>query len=76
MAVLLFLSRFGFRGTVWMRRASYVFALVMFSNGLLHIAASLTLGRPAPGVYSSPLLLAASAYLLVSAQRYGRQKQA
>jgi hypothetical protein len=35
----------------------------MFANGIGHIVASLYRGRMMPGVYSSPLLVAASAYL-------------
>jgi hypothetical protein len=68
--VLLLLSRFAFRGSVWMRPLSYVLSIIMIGNGLLHIGASLYLGRAAPGVYSSPLLLAASAYLFISVLRF------
>jgi len=71
--ILLFLSRFAFRGSAWMRPLSYFLSIIMLGNGLLHIGASLYLGRAAPGVYSSPLLLAASAYLFVSVRRYWRQ---
>jgi hypothetical protein len=43
---------------------SYVFAALMLGNGLLHILGSLYLKRLMPGVYSAPLLLAGSIYLL------------
>ncbi|MEW6208851.1 MAG: HXXEE domain-containing protein [Acidobacteriota bacterium] len=66
---LLSLSAFAFRGAKWMRTLSYVFALVMLANGLLHIAGSIYLGRWMPGVYSSPLLLAAAINLLVAVRR-------
>jgi hypothetical protein len=71
--ILLFLSRFAFRGSAWMRPLSYLLSIIMLGNGLLHIGASLYLGRAAPGVYSSPLLLAASAYLFVSIRRHWKQ---
>ena len=58
-------SYFVWKGRWAMRPISYVFAGVMFLNGLLHIANSLYMGRFMPGVYSSPLLLAASMALIV-----------
>ena len=65
--LLLSLSRFAFRGARWMTPVSYVFGALMFLNGSLHIAGSFYLGRLMPGVYSAPLLLAGSIYLLASA---------
>lgn len=62
--VLLLLSPFAFRQREWIRRLSYPFAILMLLNGLGHIAWSFYLGRLAPGVYSAPLLLASSIYLL------------
>lgn len=73
--VLLFLSLFVFAGATWMRPLSYFFATVMMGNGLAHIAASLYLSRPAPGVYSSPLLLVAAGFLLVASFRCGEHRQ-
>jgi Protein of unknown function with HXXEE motif len=64
--VLLLLSPFAFRQKLWMKRASYPFAVLMLLNGLGHIAGSFYLGRLMPGVYSAPLLLASSIYLLWS----------
>lgn len=71
-AVLVFtyLSRFAFRGVKWMKPVSYFVAIVMLFNGIQHLIASVYLQRAAPGVYSSPLLVAAAAYLLVIVQRY------
>jgi len=71
-AVLLGLSRFVYRGAKWMRPAAYLFAALMIANALGHVAgtlagrtvASVPVRRPMPGFYSSPLLLAASLYLL------------
>jgi hypothetical protein len=54
---------------------SYVFGILMLCNALVHLAASLELERPMPGLYSSPLLLAASAYLLVTVNQLRRSKQ-
>ncbi len=60
------LSRFAFRGDRWLRPLSYALSLIMVGNGLAHVAASAYLGRPAPGVLSSPLLLLSGGYLLVA----------
>jgi hypothetical protein len=67
--ILLLLSPFAFREKVWMRLLSYPFAVLMLLNGMGHIAGSFYLGRLAPGVYSAPLLLTASIYLLWSVRR-------
>jgi len=44
----------------------------MLGNGVLHIIGSFYLGRLMPGVYTAPLLLAGSAYLLWSLRQDGR----
>jgi len=71
--ILLLLSPFAFRKSGresgWMKLLSYLFAILMLLNGLGHIAGSFYLGRLAPGVYSAPLLLAGSIYLLWSVRR-------
>ncbi len=66
---LLALSTFAFRGVRWMVPVSYVFGILMFMNGMGHVLSSLYLRRWMPGVYSSPLLLAASVYLLAGARQ-------
>ena len=53
------------KGRWAMRPISYVFAGFMLLNGLLHIAGSFYTGTFMSGVYSSPLLLAASVFLIV-----------
>lgn len=61
----------GFRVVAW------IAALIMFGNGLAHIAATIAgqtfadiaIARPAPGFDSSPLLLATSAWLMVRLRR-------
>jgi hypothetical protein len=68
--VLLALSVFAWRGRKWMVPLAYVFGIIMFVNGLGHFVASVYMGRPMPGVYSSPLLLAGSVYLLIAARRF------
>lgn len=66
--LLLFLSRFAFRGCGWMRPVSCALAVLMVGNALGHLAVSAALARPMPGVYSSPLLLAAAVHLLLKAR--------
>jgi len=67
--IVLLLAPFAFRQREWIRLLSYPFAILMLLNGLGHIAGSFYLGRLMPGVYSAPLLLAASIYLLWSVRR-------
>ena len=62
-------SYFVWKGRWAMRPISYVFAAVMLSNGLLHIAGAIYLGQFMSGVYSSPLLLVASIALIVYTKR-------
>jgi hypothetical protein len=47
---------------------AYPFAILMFANGLGHIAAALVRRRFISGVYWSPVLLLASRCLLICAQ--------
>jgi len=49
--------------------ASCVLGVLMTCNALGHLGGSLYLGRAMPGVYSSPVLLAASLWLLYEARR-------
>jgi hypothetical protein len=70
--VLLAVSVLVFRGVRQMRPLSYALASVMMLNGLGHIAASVRLNTPVPGVYSAPPLLATAVFLFVSARRYGQ----
>jgi hypothetical protein len=69
---LLALAPLAFRGNRWLVRLSYPFAGLMFANGLGHIAYSLYNRTLMPGVWSSPLLLAASVWLIISARRSPR----
>ena len=65
-------SFFVWKGRWAMRPISYVFAVFMLINGLLHIAFSLYLRELMPGVYSSPLLIAASIALIAYTRAYQR----
>jgi hypothetical protein len=57
------------RGQRWIRTASLVLAVMMVGNALGHLGSSLYWGRAAPGVYSSPFLLATAVALFVTAWR-------
>src|SRR3981081_2803936 len=71
--LLLALTPFAHRNSRALRPLAWLFAGVMLLNGLGHTifttlgrtAASVQFQRPAPGFYSSPLLLLASTYLFV-----------
>jgi hypothetical protein len=57
------------RGARWIRVVSLVLSIVMIGNALGHLGASLYWGRVAPGAYSSPVLLLAAIFLLITATR-------
>src|SRR5438270_7289475 len=71
--VFLLLTPFAFRNAWWLRPLAYFYAGVHFLNGMGHTLATIFgqtvstvhFSRPAPGFYSSPLLFAASIYLLL-----------
>ena len=66
-------SYFVWTGRWAMRPISYVFAGFMLLNGLLHIAGSFYMGTFMPGVYSSPLLLATSIFLIVRTRAHNAE---
>jgi hypothetical protein len=66
-APLVFAARRG------MRFLTYPLGVLMTANALQHVAGSFYLGRPMPGVYSSPLLLAASVWLLAETRKEKRR---
>ena len=72
--MLLAASYFVWKGRWAMRPISYVFAVFMLVNGLLHIAHSLYMREFMPGVYTSPLLLAASIALIAYTRAYQRAR--
>ena len=71
-SVLLLFSTPAFRGARWMVWLAYPLGVIMVLNGVGHLAGSIYLGRPMPGVYSSPLLLTAAAFLLTQARKVQR----
>ena len=72
-AILTCLAPFAFQGIRGLRLLAWIFAGIMLLNGLGHTLAtilghtveSVTFPRPAPGFYSSPLLLAASLWMML-----------
>ncbi len=73
LAVLLLLCLYplALRRTRWVVLAAYPLGVLMTFNALQHLAGSWYLGRAMPGVYSSPVLLAASLWLLSAARSLG-----
>ena len=61
-----------FQGRAWLKVVAYPYGVIMLLNGVQHIAVSLFLAKPMPGVLSSPLLLISSAALLVATRRATR----
>jgi hypothetical protein len=65
------------RGMPGLRPVAWLYAVIMFLNGLSHTlfsilghtVAAVTFPRPAPGFYSSPFLLAASLWLMFRLRR-------
>ena len=67
-------SYFVWKGRWAMRPISHVFAVFMLTNGLLHIAVSVYMREFVSGVYSSPLLIAASIGLIYFTVAYQRAR--
>jgi len=76
-ALLLLVTPLAYRNARYLRPFAYVFAVIMFLNGMGHTlatvfgrtASSVPIPRPAPGFFSSPLLLAGAVYLFVRLRR-------
>ena len=72
-ALLLLLTPLAYRNARYLRPFAYFFAIVMLLNGIGHTlvsifgrtVSSIAVARPAPGFYSSPLLLAGAVYLFI-----------
>lgn len=71
--LLLALSPLAFRSSKSLGIFAYLLATLMLFNGLGHIAGSIYLHDWMPGVYSSPLLLAASIWLWVSLSKASKR---
>ena len=75
--VLFLLSPFAFRGARWIRYLAWPLAVIMLLNALGHTLGtilghtvpSVQFARPMPGFYSSPLLAAASLFLMWSLRK-------
>jgi hypothetical protein len=63
------LSPLAFQGARWIVVAAVPLSVMMVGNGLGHIGGSIYMRRLMPGVYSSPVLIAASLFLLIYALR-------
>lgn len=74
--LLLLLAPLVRRGARGLRGGSYVFAGLMVLNGCNHLLSPLYLdGRWLPGMYTSPLLIAASLWLMRQAHRASRAER-
>lgn len=71
--LLLVLSPLAYRSSKGLGIFAYLFTVLMLLNGMGHIAGSIYMRDWMPGVYSSPLLLAASAWLFASLRRVARK---
>ena len=71
-AVLFALTPAARRAGRWIVVAALPLSVLMVFNGLGHIGASLYTGRFMSGVYSSPVLIAAALFALISAWRMFR----
>ena len=75
--ILLALTPLAYRNARWLRPFGYFYAAVHLVNGIGHTLGTIFgspvpevhFPRPMPGFYSSPLLLAASVYLLFRLRR-------
>jgi hypothetical protein len=65
----LILSPWVARGLPWTLHASRIFGALMLANGIAHLGFSIYKKTWMSGSYTSPLLVAASVYLLASARR-------
>jgi hypothetical protein len=76
------LTPLAFKNARWLRPLAYLLALIQFLDGAGHISAQIVGGTvpsvrfdgAAPGIYTAPLLLAASAYLFVCLRKTGLQQ--
>ena len=79
-AICFALTPLAARNVRWLRPFAWFYALIMLLNGLGHTLftilgrtlQSVTFPRPAPGFYSSPLLLIASVWLITSLRKTSR----
>lgn len=77
LVILLFaLAPIAFRGARWITIIAIPFSVLMIGNGLGHIGSSIYAHRFMPGVFTSPILIAASVTALVCALKlFGRKHE-
>ena len=63
------LAPLAYRGRRWLLPLATVLSVIHIANGIAHSLTSLWLGRLAPGVLSSPLLVASAIWMLVVVHR-------
>jgi hypothetical protein len=61
------------RGRRWLVPLAYIYAIIHIGNAIGHLTASVAGRRFAPGVYSSPVLLASALWLLYETNRVRRR---
>jgi hypothetical protein len=66
------LAPLAYRGHRWLLPLAIVLSVIHMVNGVGHNLMSLWLVRPAPGVWSSPLLLASAIWMLMVVRRISR----
>lgn len=64
------------RGKRWLLPVAYAYGALHLANAIGHMTVSLSGGWLAPGVYSSPILLVSSAWLLYETSRSRRRSLA
>jgi hypothetical protein len=64
------------RGRRWLVPVAYAYGAIHVANGISHIAVSIAGRWLAPGVYSSPVLVAAAVWLLYETERWRRHARA
>lgn len=69
------LTPLALRGSKVLLGLSYFFGVLMVANATAHVVASFWLGKFAPGVYSSPVLLVTAIALLYTATAASRQER-
>ncbi len=63
--LLLFLSRYAFQGRRMIVLLAFPFAVIMFLNGLVHLAGSFYMKEWMPGIITAPLLVFGSVNLFL-----------
>lgn len=66
------LSPLAYRGRRWLLPLATALSVIHIANAFGHSLTSLWLGRPAPGVWSAPLLAASAVWMLIIVRRVHR----